>query len=102
MDSAQSNVCPQCLLEAAPDSSYCVNCGASLDKQAASPVRFDLEYPGELSRLLLFVKWLMAIPLYIVLFVLGFVAFILWFPATFMTLLTGAIPVGCLKRSRGT
>ena len=35
------------------------------------PVRFDVEYPEELSRLLIFVKWLFVLPVYIILALVG-------------------------------
>ncbi len=35
------------------------------------PVRLDIEYPDHLSRLLIFVKWLLAIPHFFALFFLG-------------------------------
>ncbi len=38
-----------------------------------TPTQFDVEYPDELSRLLIFVKWLLAIPHFIILYALGVV-----------------------------
>ena len=40
------------------------------------PVRLDIEYPDHLSRLLIFVKWLLAIPHFIALFFLGIGAYV--------------------------
>jgi hypothetical protein len=49
------------------------------------PVRLDIDYPDRLSRLLIFVKWLLAIPHYIALFLVGIGAWVVllisWFVA---------------------
>lgn len=58
------------------------------------PVRFDVEYPEKLSRLLIFVKWLLAIPHYIVLYLLTIVAEIFIFLGFFAILFTGRFPKG--------
>lgn len=58
------------------------------------PVRFDVEYPERLSRLLIFVKWLLAIPHFIVLYALGIVVGVLSFIAWFVILFTGRYPRG--------
>lgn len=58
------------------------------------PVRFEMEYPPHLSRLLIFVKWLLLIPHLVVLYILGiaisFVLFLSWFAILF----TGRYPRG--------
>jgi hypothetical protein len=56
------------------------------------PVRFQVEYPERLSRLLIFVKWLLALPHYIVLFFLGLVAYLAWIVAWWAILITGRFP----------
>ncbi len=61
---------------------------------APYPVRFDVEYPDRLSRLLIFVKWLLAIPHFIVLYLLGIVQFLITFAAWFIILFTGQYPRG--------
>jgi hypothetical protein len=38
---------------------------------AAYPARFDVEYPDRLSRWLIFVKWLLAFPHYVILYLIG-------------------------------
>jgi hypothetical protein len=53
-----------------------------------------MEYPERLSRLLIFVKWLLVIPHFIVLYLLGFVAGFVWLIAWFAILFTGNIPQG--------
>jgi hypothetical protein len=58
------------------------------------PVRFDVEYPERLSRLLIFVKWLLALPHYFVLYVLYFVAWVLVIIAFFAILFTKTFPRG--------
>jgi hypothetical protein len=57
-------------------------------------LEYDVQYPEHLSRLLIFIKWLLAIPHYIVLSVLGFVAGIVTIIAWFAILITGKYPRG--------
>ena len=56
------------------------------------PVRFNVEYPQELSRWLIFVKWLLAIPHFIILYGLQIAAGIVGFIAFFAILFTGRYP----------
>jgi hypothetical protein len=58
------------------------------------PVTFDVEYPGELSRWLIFVKWLLAIPHYIILYFLQIAQFVVLFIAFFAILFTKKYPRG--------
>ncbi|MGD0115434.1 MAG: DUF4389 domain-containing protein [Dehalococcoidia bacterium] len=58
------------------------------------PVAFDVEYPERLSRLLIFFKWLLAIPHFIILYALILVAEVLTFIAWFAILFTGRYPRG--------
>jgi len=58
------------------------------------PVHLDIEYPERLSRLLIFVKWLLAIPHMIILALLGFVAFFVYVIGWFAILFTGRLPRG--------
>jgi hypothetical protein len=58
------------------------------------PLRFDVEYPERLSRWLIFVKWLLAIPHFIMLYVLGALAGVVTFIAFFAILFTGRYPRG--------
>lgn len=60
----------------------------------AFPVAFDVEYPDRLSRLLIFVKVLLAIPHFLVLYALMVVAEVLTFIAWFAVLFTGRYPRG--------
>jgi hypothetical protein len=55
-------------------------------------LQFDIAYPERLSRLLIFVKWLLAIPHYIVLFFLGIAGFFAWIIGFFAILITGNFP----------
>jgi hypothetical protein len=55
---------------------------------------YDVEYPDHLSRLLIFVKWLMIIPHLIVLAILGIGVWIVTFIAWFAILITGRYPRG--------
>ena len=61
---------------------------------ASYPLRYDVEYPERLSRWLIFVKWLLAIPHFIILYVLALVAYLLTVVAWFAILFTGRFPQG--------
>jgi hypothetical protein len=58
------------------------------------PARVDIDYPDHLSRLLIFVKWLLAIPHYIVLWVLGIGAYVVLIVSWFAVIITGSYPQG--------
>jgi len=58
------------------------------------PVRLSIEYPERLSRLLIFVKWLLAIPHILILSLLGVVAFLVYVIGWFAILFTGRLPRG--------
>ena len=66
-----------------------------------SPVRFDVEYPDELSRLLIFVKWLLAIPHLLILYALGGVLSVITIIAFFAILFTEKYPEGLFKIAVG-
>jgi hypothetical protein len=57
-------------------------------------LQYEVEYPEQLSRLLIFVKWLLAIPHLLVLWVLGIAFSIVTLIAWFAILLTGRYPRG--------
>lgn len=59
---------------------------------ASYPLRYDVEYPERLSRWKIFVKWLLAIPHFIVLYILGLVAYLLTVVAWFAILFSGRYP----------
>ena len=59
--------------------------------QRPHPVVFDVEYPEHLSRWKIFVKWIVAFPHYLVLWLLGTVAFILAFFAWYAALARGGV-----------
>lgn len=65
------------------------------------PVRFDVEYPAELSRLLIFVKWLLAIPHLVILYALGGVLSVITIFAFFAILFTTRYPEGLFKIAVG-
>jgi hypothetical protein len=56
------------------------------------PVRYDVEYPEELSRWLIFVKWLLAIPHFMIVWALSIAAGVMGFIAFFAILLTKRYP----------
>jgi hypothetical protein len=58
------------------------------------PVRYDVEYPEQLSRWKIFVKWILAIPQFIIVYLLQGVASILVFIAFFAILFTKKWPRG--------
>ncbi|HXG36778.1 MAG TPA: DUF4389 domain-containing protein [Dehalococcoidia bacterium] len=63
-------------------------------EQGRYPVRFEVEYPQELSRWKIFVKWLLAIPHFVVLLLLYIVAIAVWFIAWLAILFSGRFPRG--------
>lgn len=56
------------------------------------PVLFQMDYPERLSRGLIFIKWLLAIPHFIILYVLGIIAELVVIIAWFAILFTGKYP----------
>lgn len=66
----------------------------SLASDPSYPADFTVAYPERLSRGLIFVKWLLAIPHMIVLYVLALVANVLTFIALLALLFTGRYPQG--------
>jgi hypothetical protein len=67
---------------------------ASVAGAPGYPLRYDVEYPEELSRWLIFVKWLLAIPQQIVLWALGMASGVIGFIAWFAILFTKRYPRG--------
>jgi hypothetical protein len=65
------------------------------------PVRFDVEYPDQLSRLLIFVKWLLAIPHFLIIYVLGLLLYIVTIIAFFAILFTQKYPQGLFNFAVG-
>ncbi len=58
------------------------------------PLRFEVQYPGRLSRWLIFVKWLLAIPHFLILWALGTLQGVITFVAFFAILFTKRYPPG--------
>ena len=58
------------------------------------PVKVEIDYPEKLSRLLIFVKWLLALPHYVVLLVYGVAVWFAGVGAFFIILFTGGLPKG--------
>ena len=65
------------------------------------PVKVHFEYPQKLSRLLIFVKGILAIPHFIALFVLGICAYFVTVIAWFAILFTGRYPRGLFDFTSG-
>ena len=66
-----------------------------------TPIQFDVEYPEELSRLLIFVKWLLLIPHFFILYALGAVHAVITLIALFAILFTTKYPEGLFKIALG-
>lgn len=66
-----------------------------------TPIQFDVEYPEELSRLLIFVKWLLLIPHFFILYALGAVHGVITLIALFAILFTTKYPEGLFKIALG-
>lgn len=65
---------------------------------AAQPMlQYDVAYPEELSRWMIFIKWLLVIPHFIVLTLLGIVLYATTTIAFFAILFTGRYPDGMYK-----
>ncbi|TAK55345.1 MAG: DUF4389 domain-containing protein, partial [Dehalococcoidia bacterium] len=65
------------------------------------PVRYDVEYPEHLSRWLIFVKWLLAIPHFVIVYFLALAWEVVTFIAFFAVLFTKKYPEGLFKFSVG-
>lgn len=61
---------------------------------ATYPVTYDVEYPEECSRWLIFVKWLLAIPHFLILYALGILTNVITLIAFFAILFTKRYPRG--------
>jgi Domain of unknown function (DUF4389) len=66
------------------------------------PVTFEVDYPEEMSRWLPLVKWLLAIPHYIVLLFLGIVLYVVLIIAFFSILFTKKFPESLFRFAVGT
>lgn len=113
--------CPNCGHLNLSHANYCAGCGSVLDGIAGTdptgaplgadiyvPVRLSIEYEEPQStgqaianRLLLFVKWLLAIPHYIFAVFYGIAALIATFLAFWVILFTGRFPEGLFEFVRG-
>ena len=62
--------------------------------ESGYPLRFDVEYPESLSRWAIFIKWLLAIPHLIVLYLLGLIAGLFLLIAFLSILFTRRFPRG--------
>ncbi len=114
--SDRSATCAHCGVALTPGARFCETCGQAVpvsagaglpvvrapgetpvvrDYQGSDPLlSFDVEYPERLSRLLIFVKWLVAIPHFVILYFLGIAVAAVWFIAFFAVLILGRYPRG--------
>lgn len=67
---------------------------AAVSPAADYPVHLDIDHQDEYSRFMPLIKWLLAIPHYIALLVLGLAAFVVIFISFFAVLFTGRFPRG--------
>lgn len=65
------------------------------------PIRYDVAYPEHLSRWLIFVKWLLAVPHYVIVYFLALAWEVVTFIAFFAILFTKKYPEGLFKFSVG-
>ncbi len=72
-----------------------------IESAAPNPVRFDVEYPEKLSRLLIFVKWFLAFPHFFVLIGLGLAMYFVNIIVFFSILFTKKYPEGLFKFAVG-
>jgi hypothetical protein len=66
------------------------------------PARMSIQYPERMSRLLIFVKWLLLIPHFIALMFVFIAAFFVWIAGFFAVLITGKWPEGMRNFLIGT
>lgn len=74
---------------------------ATPSANAAYPVHFDVLYPEGGNRFMILIRWLLALPHYIVLYFLQLIASILVFVAWFILLITGRYPSGMFSFVEG-
>lgn len=110
--------CPVCGAPLGEDDRFCPNCGAQIGPAylstselarieppaavalwpASDPLlELDIEYPQRLSRWKIFVKWLLAIPHFIVLSIFNMLVSIIVFVVWFVILFTKRYPEGAYK-----
>ena len=61
------------------------------------PLKYEVDYPEELSRWLIFVKWLLAIPHLLILIALGLASLLIQLIAFFAILFTKRYPRGLFE-----
>jgi hypothetical protein len=97
--------CPRCGYRVEAVHRFCTNCGADVSgvtgltrpPVGGYPLRFDVEYPRRLSRLLIFVKLLVAIPQLLVVYALTTIAGVVTFLCWFSILFTASYPRGLFE-----
>jgi hypothetical protein len=70
--------------------------------EAPYPARFDLAYPDHLSRLLIFVKWILVLPHIVALWFIYLAASVVWLLGFFAILITSNLPRGMFDFLVGT
>ncbi len=63
-------------------------------ERGAYPITYEVDYPERLSRWLIFVKWLLLVPHYVILVFLWIAAVVVWIVAWFAILFTEQFPRG--------
>lgn len=112
MTQEEAKFCTSCGAELSPGARFCRTCGkqvgAGATGQAAvpagdgrHPVAFDIEYPERLSRLTTFFRLLLAIPQFIVVYLLLLALYVLTVIAWSGILFTGRYPKGFFAFATG-
>jgi hypothetical protein len=99
---ASPGFCRQCGAALEASHRFCTSCGARVAPPGsfveatpgAYPLRYNVPYPEKLSRLLIFVKWLLAIPHFLVVLALGYAVAAITVVAFFAILFTRRYPRG--------
>jgi hypothetical protein len=103
MPPSAGRFCTRCGTKLEPDHRFCTNCGTDVSHITGAaytpapgsyPVQFEVEYPEKLSRLLIFVKFILAIPQFLVVYALSSVITVVTFISFFAILFTGRYPRG--------
>jgi hypothetical protein len=103
MPPSAGRFCTRCGTRLDPSFRFCTNCGldvsgitgaAHMPAPGSYPLTFEVEYAEKLSRFLIFVKWILAIPQFLVVYALGSVISVITFIAWFAILFTGKYPLG--------
>ncbi len=95
--------CPNCGAPIGGDYRFCIRCGSDISATSGLewqpafskyPVRFDVQYPGKLSRLSTLFRLILVVPQLLIAYALSTVAGVITIIAWFAILFTGRYPPG--------